>query len=87
MSAELEGQLRITIKSLERKQVESPEDIICTYIVKYKYVLECLEESSDNTIISKSLRTLKNLARSYLEISSNYDQVFLTEMGKTESLI
>jgi len=56
------------------------------YLKKYERALSALDSSSYDEKIN-SLKKLLNCARGYMEKSSNYDQEFLHEMGRTEKLV
>ena len=86
MLPELIGQLRSTISAIEDKQRASPESVINTYLARFKRAVECLEKPEDLASIEKSLKRLKGQTHGYLETSSNHNQAFLLEMGKSESM-
>jgi len=87
---ELENQLEITIQKLEEKYSESGEQIIDDYLNSYKSALSSLKSETGSQMSQITLRKLRQLlscARGYMEVSSDYMQEFLGEMGKSEKLI
>jgi hypothetical protein len=86
---ELLTQLEITIKALKDKRELAPEPIVLEYIKKYENAFNCIKRATEYTEAErhKLIGKLLNCARGYMETSSNYNQAFLNEMGKTENLI
>ncbi|MEF3074483.1 hypothetical protein V2P20_05550 [Methylobacter sp. Wu1] len=85
--ANLKGQVEVTIKALELKRQSSSEPVIDEYLKKYKDVLKAIENGSSESDVHKLANKLLNCARGYMETSSNYQQDFLNEMGKTEKIV
>lgn len=84
---ELIAQIRKAIQALNAKFIESNEEIIREYLFKYEKALDVIEKNTDASEQRNKLTMLLNCARGYLEHSSNYEQEFLNEMGKSETLI
>ncbi len=86
----LRCQIEETIKLLKIKKKSSNEDVIGVYINLYENALDSINlraSKSDDDNLKKTLVKLLNCARGYMETSSDYTQIFLTEMSKTEKLI
>ncbi|WP_434002678.1 hypothetical protein [Endozoicomonas sp.] len=83
----LKAQLETTIKALELKLQRSNEPTLKQYLERYKNTLKAIESGSSEVEINKHARKLLNCARGYMETSTNYQQNFLTEMGKTEKVV
>ncbi len=80
---ELKDQIKITISSLRDRYDLTGDENINVILEKYLAVLSQLD-SNDGDVKS---RRLLNLARGYLELSSDYNQEFLKDMAKTEKII
>jgi hypothetical protein len=84
---DLENQLIVTIKLLESEYQSSNDTVIFSYIEKYKDVLSSIQSGLKKDDVKTKSRIILNCARGYMEVSSNYQQGFLNEMGKTEKII
>lgn len=84
--SDLSSQINQTIDSLEKKSQASSEDYIILILKKYKLVKTELDLKKDKIDLGV-LKKLLNGARGYMETSSDYNQDFLNEMGRTEKLI
>lgn len=84
---EIENQIKTTITHLDKKFQQSGEVIIHVYLKKYRDALKEIENNNADNQIKEKLLSLLHCARGYLETSSDYEQKFLNEMGKTENLI
>ena len=83
---EVENQINKVIFELEKKVSQSSEEYVKGMLTKYKIVRNSIDSSDEGVDLSE-LKKLLNGARGYMEISSNYSQDFLNEMGKMEKLI
>lgn len=70
---------------IDKKIQESGSSDIQEYKDKYEAALNGLTNNSGD--IEHRLRALKGCARGYMEVSSNYMDPFLNEMGATEEMI
>ena len=86
-TSDLKNQLEVTIKALELKCQLSTESAAVEYLSMYKDVLKAIDAGSPDGTIKGLANNLLNCARGYMETSSNYQQDFLNEMGKTEKII
>ena len=84
---DLKGQLEKTIKVLESKCQSSSESVVDGYLDKYKDVLKVIESGASKEDVRKRAKKLLHCARGYMETSSDYQQDFLDEMGKTEKIV
>mgnify|MGYP000553580604 CR=1 FL=1 len=80
-------QLVLTLEKIKNKNSTSSEKEITFYIRKYESAIELVDSNIGKVQIIASLESLLGYARGYLETSSDYTQVFLEEMSKTEKLI
>lgn len=83
----LKDQIYITIKALKLKKETSNESILDGYIDKYLNVLKVVDSGGTALEVYQEAKYLLNCARGYMEISSDYQQDFLIEMGKTEQIV
>jgi len=87
VSEELVTQIAKTLDAILQKYASEPEKVLVSYISRYERALEIIQGTTREITDVKVVKPLLNLARGYMETSSNYSQPFLEEMGKTESLI
>lgn len=85
--SDLENQIESTLDTLELKQKTAQEEIVNSFIDKYKNVQAIIQAGNSKDEIVKKAKALLGAARGYLETSSDYQQDFLNEMSKTEKLI
>ncbi|KEQ16472.1 hypothetical protein [Endozoicomonas numazuensis] len=84
---DLRVQLEKTIKALESKQKASGERIFGQYLESYRDTLLAIDSGAPQSEVNRLANKLLNCARGYMETSSNYQQGFLNEMGKTEKIV
>jgi len=84
---ELELQIAQTIRALEHKQSQNSESAVANILVKYRKAQVEMEGADGVQANKDALGALLNCARGYLETSSNWEQEFLHQMGRTEKLI
>tara|TARA_B110000238_G_C16106923_1_gene430865 strand:- start:89 stop:382 length:294 start_codon:yes stop_codon:yes gene_type:complete len=84
--SELRLQLQLSIVAIQEKIKISEEKIIPTYLDKYNKALIALDSGNENEIM-RCLNLIENCFRGYMETSSIYEQEFLKEMSKMETLI
>jgi hypothetical protein len=84
---EIKEQIEHTLAALSIKQQVSNEPVVDQYAQKYNEVLSLINSGEDKEKVISLAKNLSGLARGYLETSSNYQQDFLVEMGKTEKLL
>lgn len=84
---DLQLQLEATIRVLAAKDQASGEPIVNDYLSRYREALGGLRLGEGEAVFLKKLRKLLNMARGYLETSSEWDQDFLHEIAKTEKMV
>lgn len=84
---ELKRQIKKVIPLLEEQYYKLHEPEVSNYLSRYKQVLDVLNKKRNEDITSKDIIKLLGCARSYMEVTSYYNQLFLNEMGKAEQII
>lgn len=83
----LREQILKVIPLLEQKYDQMQEPKVNLFLKRYRESLEIIQTLNLEEITKEYFTNLEGCSRSYMEVSSNYDQPFLYEMGETEQLL
>ncbi|NWK57658.1 hypothetical protein HW115_18720 [Verrucomicrobiaceae bacterium N1E253] len=84
---ELKELITAAIDSMQKKQEESYEAIIESYLGSYRSILQQIDDFEIIDLTDHRLSALKGNGRGYLETSSNWKQPFLYKMGDVETYL